>query len=592
MMKRYLLPATPLAAMLLLTGCMDDNYDLENIDTTTEVKVNDLIIPVNVNDVTLNSVIDLDDDSDVKKEIDPATGKEIYVYSYKGTFNSDAINIEPFAVTAPVLSPETIEVNLASPAQAPARRAAAEAVHYKVKELNTTFDYVLHDIDDAVKSVKSLSTPSVTYKTVISFPSTIVANSDKIEVTDLNIQFPKGLVMAPGSPSIGTYDPATGIVKIADYVLPADGKLRLDLESTRVLVDEPVVNGSLTYSDAITVLDGGDLMISPKVGTQLDPTFVLATDYRLSSFDVTAFSGSIVKPIDGFDGPSILLNDLPDFLSQDGTNLILANPQLYLEVNNPLSQYQVEARTGVSLTPVRGSQESAAIVLPGGLTIADNKPAGAIYKYVLSPDGAATVPVAGYEDAEKLPYPGLGNVLAGNGLPEKLNVDFSNPEAFGDNVTDFPLTGNIPGIEGAYTFRAPLALEPGTTIYYSGTKNDWGSEDLDRLHVSEMHVTATATSDLPVGVLLSAQVVTTSGQHVGVCEPLTLPAMAQDYPITLTIKAAEGTEIDNIDGIYYHVTCAVNDNDPAAGEAISPEQTVVLKTVRARVTGRYLYEDK
>ncbi len=38
-MKRYLLPATPLAAMLLLTGCIDDNYDLSNINTTSEVKV-------------------------------------------------------------------------------------------------------------------------------------------------------------------------------------------------------------------------------------------------------------------------------------------------------------------------------------------------------------------------------------------------------------------------------------------------------------------------------------------------------------------------------------------------------------------------
>ncbi len=32
MMKRYFLAATPIAAMLLLTGCMDDNYDLSNIE--------------------------------------------------------------------------------------------------------------------------------------------------------------------------------------------------------------------------------------------------------------------------------------------------------------------------------------------------------------------------------------------------------------------------------------------------------------------------------------------------------------------------------------------------------------------------------
>ncbi|MDE5903157.1 MAG: hypothetical protein K2H21_08075, partial [Muribaculaceae bacterium] len=212
--------------------------------------------------------------------------------------------------------------------------------------------------------------------------------------------------------------------------------------------------------------------------------------------------------------------------------------------------------------------------------------------YVLSPDGANTVPVAGYEDAEKLAYPGLGNVLAGNGLPDKLKVEFASPNVYGTDVVDFPLTSDIRGVSGEYSFRAPLALEEGTVIYYSGTKDDWASEDLDRLHVTEMTVSAVATSDIPVGVVLSGEVITTDGQHVGICEAATLPAMAQDYPVTLTIRAAEGTEISNIDGIYYHATCAVTPDDPAAGEAISPDQTVVLKTVRAKVTGRYLYEDK
>ncbi len=163
---------------------------------------------------------------------------------------------------------------------------------------------------------------------------------------------------------------------------------------------------------------------------------------------------------------------------------------------------------------------------------------------------------------------------------------------YGDNVIDFPLTSDIRGVSGEYSFRAPLALEEGTIIYYSGTKDDWSSEELDRLHITEMQVTAIATSDIPVGVLLTGEVIDTAGKHIGICEGATLPAMAQDHPVTLTIRAAEGTEISNIDGIYYHATCTVSPDDPAAGEAISPDQNVVLKSVRTKVTGRYLYEDK
>ncbi len=77
MMKRYFLAATPIAAMLLLTGCMDDNYDLSNIDTTSEVKVNGLVLPVNVKPVTLS----IDEEGGITEEVDPATGKKIYAYT-------------------------------------------------------------------------------------------------------------------------------------------------------------------------------------------------------------------------------------------------------------------------------------------------------------------------------------------------------------------------------------------------------------------------------------------------------------------------------------------------------------------------------
>ena len=123
-MKRYLLPATPLAAMLLLTGCMDDYYDLSNIDTTTEVKVNGLTIPVNLKEVELDALIDIKEGDDIQVE------DGIYVYSTKSDkpFGSDAITINPFNVETSAINPTFVTVKLASAAAAPARRAAANAL--------------------------------------------------------------------------------------------------------------------------------------------------------------------------------------------------------------------------------------------------------------------------------------------------------------------------------------------------------------------------------------------------------------------------------------------------------------------------------
>lgn len=54
-MQRIYIPATAaMASLMLLSACVDDSYDLSDIDTSMEVKVNDLVIPVNLGTVTLS----------------------------------------------------------------------------------------------------------------------------------------------------------------------------------------------------------------------------------------------------------------------------------------------------------------------------------------------------------------------------------------------------------------------------------------------------------------------------------------------------------------------------------------------------------
>lgn len=57
------------AALPLLAGCVNDDYDLSDIDTTTRVSVNDLILPVNIDAITLGDVISVDEDSRIKPVI-------------------------------------------------------------------------------------------------------------------------------------------------------------------------------------------------------------------------------------------------------------------------------------------------------------------------------------------------------------------------------------------------------------------------------------------------------------------------------------------------------------------------------------------
>ena len=51
---------------VMLTGCIDDSYDLSDIDTTAELKVKDLVLPLNIDDIVLSDIFDLEDNSRIK----------------------------------------------------------------------------------------------------------------------------------------------------------------------------------------------------------------------------------------------------------------------------------------------------------------------------------------------------------------------------------------------------------------------------------------------------------------------------------------------------------------------------------------------
>ena len=54
MKKRINYCAALIAALMTFSGCIDDDIDLENIDTTAEVKVVDLTVPLNLDEIKLS----------------------------------------------------------------------------------------------------------------------------------------------------------------------------------------------------------------------------------------------------------------------------------------------------------------------------------------------------------------------------------------------------------------------------------------------------------------------------------------------------------------------------------------------------------
>lgn len=616
MIKHYLLPSLPLVAAFLLAGCIDNNYDLSDLDTSVKVDVNDLTVPVNIGGITLNSLIDVEDSENISKEI--YDGKEIFVFHSEGDFGSDDIHINSFSVNPPKdINPSTVKVNLLKDAMGnrKPRREGVEEFVYHMGEREMDFTYHINDIDKKVTSVQDIETPKMTLTTEIEIPESFRNDMQSITIEDLKIQFPAGLKIknnTPATANIGTYDDETGILYIKETEIVGD-KLSLTITAQNIDMQNAgltIKNGNLDYTGHINIIEGGQIIMVPKPGIIPPETFTMRTDYELSSFDIETFTGRIDYGIEDLSFDDVNLNDLPDFLSQDDTKINIANPQIYISIYNTCADYDLEGETGFSVTPKRPGETDKTLELPELIKVGykiDGKKSEGPYKFAISPEGK-NLELYGdlaeeYKNAEKLSFPNLGEVLYGNGLPKQIGVEFINPKVDGE-ANKFPLKmngvpesqWNIPGIHGEYKFRAPLALTNGSKIMYSGTETDWDSEALEDLHIEYLIITATASSTIPMDVDLGATLIDKDGNHIGKCEATKVLAETDNQEIEIKIEASKAGEyLTGINGVNYNAAIIAPEKDyqnPSDVPVLSPEQTITLTNVRAKINGFYQHLDK
>lgn len=100
-------PLLLIGPMVLFSSCIDDGYDLANIDDSVQVKVNELVVPLNLDALKLDKLIDPEEGDQIIKTVDPATGKTIYALVGDGEFNvsSDiSIDFQPLSTNIETLA--------------------------------------------------------------------------------------------------------------------------------------------------------------------------------------------------------------------------------------------------------------------------------------------------------------------------------------------------------------------------------------------------------------------------------------------------------------------------------------------------------
>lgn len=632
---------------------MDNDYDLGDVDTTAKVMVKNLTIPLNVDNIKLDKILDIEDDSQIKKIIDPITGNTIYAVLEEGTFESDEIDIPAFTTEKPNIDPITSTLDIEklnkeldtkleeeinsiiaerleefkdfkdTPQYKDAEKKAKEYVEehrkeiekqvfettakpgedlasYDIKSDPTTVKAESYAVNKSVQSIDNIDVEA-NFKVNINL-SNLTGIIDNIEAKNFKIQMPKGLTIVNIKTSNGsepTYDSLTGILDFSkSKIVPAikNGKFDFEFSITNVAKTESITltpgnnkDGHFVLNDEISVLDG-TVFIQKENFVNGHTFFDLpdAADFtctpQMSSIKVKNFTGDIKYDVDGVDIDPIELNDIPDVLADEGTNIFLDNPQIYISFENPLSNHHLYATTNLSLTGEKSGVKRNPLTMDNDL-----KAESSINEYCISPQDPGKY-YTGYESASWKQFSTLGEVISGNGIPDKIHVEIVEPSVPLQEVTKFELGQKIGSVKGSYTFYAPLKLankgegadKQETIIVYNETMDGWSDENLEKLTITGLKLNIKSLdSTIPIGADLTIKPLDANGNVIKGVEFSSAHINPNAKNQEVEIHLVKG-EINNLDGISFSAYIKTDGSNPLA-----PTQYIKLGDLKVTVDGYY-----
>lgn len=565
------------AFSLLVAGCMGE-YDLNDIDTTVEIKVNDLVVPVNLEAIALDSFIELEENSTIK--VVEYNGSRYYAITESGSFGSDPVRIDAVRVSNPEMGSSSVSISTGS-----ATVPAGIELPLPLPESDpTTFNFSTGAVDDKVKDITMVGVSGLELTVDFTVTGADVL-ADKFSVSDLVLQVPQGLVCTAD----GSYNPSTGRWEIPSLQMSGGhGTIRMNVTGLD-LKD----NGNIRFTSSGIVFEGETALLGGNVTFRSDAAATLPAyvgfdlDFAMTPFSVTSVSGRVGYQIEGLDIAPVDLGDIPDFFAGGDCNVVLGNPQLYLLASNPLAQDNINFSTGLTVTASRNSAPDYSYSLDNGeFTLGGSSP---VQSFVFAPsDDGLYVPEA-FGTPEFVRFSGLSYILGvpqGSepaGFPDRLSFSLDNPRIPIQDVNGFALGRTIDGVSGQYELVAPLCLGDGAVISYSDDVTGLLGDLDDDLNITGAAIIAKVANGCPVSIELSAIAIDASGNEMtGIDVEGCTVAAASESDIAIELSG----DIRNLDGLRFKaVMRAGKDAVP-----FSPDQTIEFKDLRIRIGGNYVVD--
>lgn len=583
-LKHHLLPSALLVAgFLTLTGCTNNDYDLNNVDATMGFGSESLVIPnSSTKDIPLKDVLDLKEGGCV---VTDAAGNYLFQLA-GGDVEAAKPNISPIILDVTKVFDGIISLSSTASSGAKARRAPSSSLHITSPKV-MMFEY--HGNDRAVKSLNEaeIDETNISIKLDFSNISTAVSNIESATLTLPAYLSISHLVIKHGN-GVPTHNGSKVTITDISTARP----LELSLTTQKLDFTNQNDHGSLSINNGAIDLTGYF-----SIALQCNVTGAMPDNPTIKAKIGVADRTIKMRSATGIFDPTINLNTLgevdvtglPDFLDDDDVVADLDNPQILLTVNNNMD---VAATVSATVISTKEGRELARVTLPE-MSVAKN--------------GLSKICICRQKTNELTQQYGEANVYAVsnlstliNRIPDHIKIVDVNAHAKPEVATI--VFGKEYQVKPSYKVNAPLAFGENANIVYEDSFTGW-NDDIDELDLAEgtyIEVTANVENKVPAYLTVKAYPVDAQGNKIEDKLLIEIPdevaastdgTTAVTTPITMKITPKVKNSLKQLDGLVFRLegsAKSANGNKVTGISLNEREHTLKLNDIKVKIVGKII----
>lgn len=567
-----------IAAALLLTSlgvttsCIDNSYDLnKDIDMTINAGGEHLAIPVGYTEkITLDKIIELGEDDDLQ-----------IVNGEYHLLKSD--NIDPSTTT---VDPVSIDATDSDINQIVITEAAASPVEIEIETTisqNGSIKAEANNVDEAVKKIGSITAQNpvpLTIKIVIEGQR----EYKSIQVPDLKIQLPKFLVFAQKYPEI---DDNNVLSLKLDITKGNNANIEYNYDITGYRFAEKAgEQGEISVTGKKAVIEDNDIKVTGNstvtVAANSQGELYIKPSISIGTMSIKSITGVIQPAIDET-ASNVSLDNLPDFLQDDATELDIANPIFTFIANNPLNAPVV--LNGEMYGSKDGVKIDNSIVYIGDEKSTDGQ------SIILAPNSTTTIALSrlgagGKEGAVNIKVSDINNLI--KKIPDAVDVKLQPAITYNEYYTvDL---GESYTMESSYKIDIPLSFGKDLKIVYEETIDGFDL-DLEDIGIKKAVLSINAVNTIPLAMEIKNENISALDANGNVINDIDVTVEGNiteskdgktetSSLINITLKETTEGAIGKLDGLKLKVTAI---SGQATDVQLLSSQWLQLKDMKLKI---------